>query len=150
MYNQTHHHTEQLPCPLPDSRTSASKIKKTNHIPPMILIIEDEPVVGNVICEVLSLAGFRTVIAPNGSKGVELYKVYESEINMVLLDFDLPYMNGEQVFHHLRQLNPNLKIIISSAYLAPEVKYRLSQESNLEFLPKPYNIKTLFAKVGHE
>lgn len=113
----------------------------------LILIIDDEPMIRNVVSEVLSLAGFRVVSAANGAKALSLYEDHRDDIETVLLDYDLPHMDGEQIFLKLRQLNPLLRIIISSSYIPPAVKHRLNQENCVEFLPKPYNLATLFAKV---
>lgn len=106
---------------------------------PRILIIDDDLWVRNVAGRTLSHAGFECLLAADGLKGVEAARALLPELALVLLDLQLPGLPGNEVFRHLRQLDPELPILISSGWaetLEPFWSEALLPPSG--YLPKPY------------
>jgi CheY-like chemotaxis protein len=76
--------------------------------------------------------------ASDGEKALEVYQQRNGTIDVVLLDIGLPKMAGEEVLRKMKQQNPNVKVVIASGYLDPELKARMDRAGVQYFLPKPY------------
>ena len=63
---------------------------------------------------ILEAKGYRVLIAPSGSEGIRLFK--QNPVDLVLLDFLMPEMKGDEVAERMRQLKPHVPIIMLSAY----------------------------------
>ena len=80
---------------------------------PRILVIEDEQIVRNVICNELAEAGFAVSSTPDGPAG--LASARDEMPDAVVLDLRLPRMDGREVLRHLKGLNSNLPVFVFSA-----------------------------------
>jgi two-component system cell cycle sensor histidine kinase/response regulator CckA len=109
----------------------------------LILLVDDEPVVREVAQTVLEQLGYRALTAEGGHEALEIYKERGPEIDLVLLDLMMPRMRGEQVFRLLREINPDLRIVISTGN--PELLDRLPdlQTHAAGFANKPYRVSDL-------
>ncbi len=81
-----------------------------------ILVIDDEPDVRELCKDVLVPLGYRVLLAESGSAGLNLYREKRNEISLVILDIVMPKMGGNEVFHALRTINKNVKILLYSGY----------------------------------
>jgi DNA-binding NtrC family response regulator len=79
-----------------------------------ILIIDDEPRIRALYGRMLSEAGMRVYLASNGEEAIE--KLIREKIDIVLLDINMPQINGKTVFEIIQEYDPSLKIIVSSVY----------------------------------
>ncbi|MBN1697403.1 MAG: fused response regulator/phosphatase [Spirochaetales bacterium] len=78
-----------------------------------ILIVDDSSIVRQLISTVLSQAGFKNIYqVNNGKAAIDLFT--EKHIDLVLLDYNMPEMNGEEVLHHLKRLFPDVIVIMLS------------------------------------
>ena len=80
----------------------------------MILCVDDEPTVLATRKLVLQSAGYRVVTATNGSEGLSLFS---DQINAVVLDYAMPGMDGGQVAAEMKRRNPDVPILMLSAYM---------------------------------
>ena len=69
------------------------------------------------------------------------------KIDVVLLDMQMPVMNGAETFQALRAIDPHVKVILSSGYNEIEATGRFVDQGLAAFLQKPYDLDTLVAKV---
>ncbi|HOO56752.1 MAG TPA: PAS domain S-box protein [bacterium] len=81
-----------------------------------ILIVDDEKQLLKTIEKNLNLSGYKTLAADSGKKAIKLYRPRRNEIDLVLLDMIMPEMNGMQVIQALKEINPDVRIIILSGY----------------------------------
>ncbi|MFN8495128.1 MAG: PAS domain S-box protein [Caldilineaceae bacterium] len=112
-----------------------------------ILVVDDEASVREVVSDILAMQDIKTILATDGRDGIEKFEQYRTEIALVLLDMKMPVMNGEEAFYALRELDPNLKILISSGYNEPEITNRLLRQGPTRFLAKPYSPSALLEMV---
>ena len=112
-----------------------------------ILIIEDEPLMRKIVADILRDVGFDVVTAASGEVGLAQYYEKVASIKLVLLDYTMPGINGEEAYHKLRKVNPDLKIILSSSYMDTATVRRFQRESNVDILPKPYSLGALLQKI---
>jgi CheY-like chemotaxis protein len=119
-------------------------------IPPhsVVLVIEDEPVIRSVVTRVLSKAGVKVLTAENGKQGVELFREHQPIISLVLLDLQMPVMGGEEALAHLKEIDPDVTIILSSGFDESEAHRRFSNLDLAAFLQKPYTNDRLIEAVA--
>ena len=112
----------------------------------LVLLIDDEEEVRDAAAAMLEHLGYGVIVAVNGKQGLSLFKEFRDELAAVLLDMTMPEMTGEEVFEQLRELAPDLPVILSSGFDRLESARRLTAQNQAMFLRKPYSLKDL-AKV---
>ncbi|OLS17065.1 MAG: Blue-light-activated protein [Candidatus Heimdallarchaeota archaeon LC_2] len=107
-----------------------------------VLIVDDEPSVLNVLKESLQEMGHKVITARDGEEGIKRYKKFKDNIDVIILDLNMPKMGGTETFEKLLEINPEVKVIISSGY--DEIEVRKGVLSNAKgFLNKPYEISKM-------
>jgi DNA-binding NtrC family response regulator len=101
-----------------------------------VLIIDDEPVIREVLSTVLERAGFRVRQAATAAAGVE--RLAKEPIDLVLLDLMLPDRPGLDVLTELRARYPDLPVIMITAYSSVESAITAMREGAFHYLPKPF------------
>jgi len=86
--------------------------------------------------------GFTTITANDGREAVEIFKTTPG-ISFVILDLTMPHMDGEQCFRELRQLKPDVKVIMSSGFSEHEVTQKFMGKGLAGFVQKPYKQSVL-------
>jgi PAS domain S-box-containing protein len=108
-----------------------------------ILLVEDEDVLMDMLSMVLESQGYTILKAWDGKQAVELYHKNHQEIDLVVTDMGLPEMTGKDEFKELKKINPNVKVILASGFLEPEIKTELLNAGANSFIQKPYNAKAI-------
>ncbi len=117
------------------------------HSSGTILLVDDEPMVRRVATQMLELVGFSVLTAPDGAAGIELLRQRHDEIACVLLDLEMPRMNGVQTCDEMRRAKVDVPVILSSGYSEQESTKRFGTQCLAGFLQKPYELTTLQAKL---
>jgi CheY-like chemotaxis protein len=112
-----------------------------------ILVIDDEQDIAGVAQEILESKNYAVMVELNPVRGIQLYQRHRSKIGAVLLDLTMPEMSGRDVVDALREINPDVKIIISSGYSVDEVKNKIGTEKVSGFIQKPYRMQSLLSIV---
>ena len=86
-----------------------------------VLVIEDEAQVRDSVRDLLELMQVRPMFAENGREGVDCYQQHADEISLAIVDMQMPIMDGAETILMLKQINPDLKIILMSATLNAEM-----------------------------
>ena len=81
----------------------------------LILCVDDEPTGLRVRKMLLESQGYKVLTATSGREALQLFT--ENPISVVILDYAMPEMNGDQVAIALKRLNPSVKILLFSAYM---------------------------------
>jgi DNA-binding response OmpR family regulator len=109
-----------------------------------ILLVEDEPFVREVTCEILRSAGYCVVTARNASEGASVYYACRGAVNLLLTDVVLPGETGRTLAGRLRRRDPGLKVLLVSGYTEQMV---LSHRMQEELLEKPFSSEVLLRRV---
>ena len=109
-----------------------------------ILLVEDEPFVREVTCEVLQAAGYRVLTAKNAVEGAGVYEARRGEVELLLTDIILPGETGRALAGRLRREDPALKVLFVSGY---SEQVGLSETKQEECLGKPFSSEVLLRKV---
>jgi len=120
----------------------AAEIKGT------VLIADDEELVRYASKRVVEHAGMDVLTAGDGAEAVEVYRTHADLVDLVILDLDMPELNGEQALVEIRKMAPEAKILISSGYVLREREAALRALGVHGFLHKPYDSVTLVATIA--
>lgn len=111
-----------------------------------VLIIDDDTAVREALSDILSV--FLEVIiftAANGREGLQIYQEQRQHIALIILDIEMPVMNGPQTYEQLRQFAPQVNVIVSSSLSLEEARARFGEGKMPSFLQKPYGVGTLLS-----
>lgn len=112
-----------------------------------VLVIDDEDIILNLASSVLQRCGFTPLIANGGEEGIKLFKEHAAGIKAVVLDMSMPYMSGKEVYIRLKEIDPQVKIVVSSGFEHDDrVKEVFALGANI-FLHKPYNYNDMVEKL---
>ncbi|MBO4303987.1 MAG: response regulator [Lentisphaeria bacterium] len=112
-----------------------------------ILLVDDQETVWDFLIEALQNLGYSVILAENGLDAVEICRENPGEIDLVLLDMIMPKLGGHGAFYQIRAMDPNIKILLSSGFVAQEAVDDLLANGAAGFLPKPHRIKTLAEEI---
>ena len=114
----------------------------------LVLVIDDEEPVREAVADILGMEGVDVLQAADGLKGIDVYRSRMAEIDLVLLDLSMPGLSGEETLKKLHQIDPQVRILLSSGYSESEVTRGLDQNGLVGFLQKPYRMDTLLEEVN--
>jgi two-component system, cell cycle sensor histidine kinase and response regulator CckA len=106
-----------------------------------ILIVDDEELVLEVGQKFLKFMGYQVLTARDGEEALEAYRTHQGKINLVILDLVMPKMEGGEVFDRLKQISPDVKILISSGYSINGEASKLLERGAHGFIQKPFDMK---------
>ncbi|MCD6530996.1 PAS domain S-box protein, partial [bacterium] len=112
-----------------------------------ILVADDEPVLLNLLVDLLQSRGYRVLTAGNGAEAVELYKKRCDEIDLVLLDILMPKMDGLEALKEIKKIDPGAKILVISGYAQMDKIDSCLEAGALGFVKKPFRISELSEKI---
>lgn len=112
-----------------------------------VLVIDDEAPVREAVRDILGIANIQVLMAGDGREGLDRFESFQDQIDLVLLDLQMPVMDGEETYLALKQMAPDVKIILSSGYSKTEMAARFAGAGLAGFLQKPYNLQGLLQIV---
>jgi two-component system, cell cycle sensor histidine kinase and response regulator CckA len=92
--------------------------------------------------------GYRVLVASDGADATRVFYEAADQITLVLLDFAMPMMDGDETLSKLQQLRPDIPIVLSTGYSEAEVARQFSGRKLAGFLPKPYTATALTQKLS--
>ncbi len=115
-----------------------------------VLLVEDEDIVRSFAVRALKRQGYEVLEASSGVEALEIMAANEGRIDIVVSDVVMPEMDGPTMAIELRKKNPDLKIIFVSGYPREHFDTSLGNDQNFAFLPKPFSLPQLAAKVKEQ
>jgi signal transduction histidine kinase len=113
-----------------------------------ILVIDDEPIIQDIAEAFLSHLGYEVVLADDGRKGLELFMADPDGYDLAITDMIMPNMDGEQCFHHMREVRPKVKVLMASGETRDTDIEGLKKQGLRGFIRKPYTIIELSRAVA--
>ena len=113
-----------------------------------ILLIDDDDMIISVYSQILRRYGYKVLIATNGKEAIEIYIENKDQISLVVLDMIMPEMNGDKVFTSIKEINPGVKVLLSSGYSHGNIVRDLMQLGCDGFIEKPFNTEKFLQKIG--
>jgi PAS domain S-box-containing protein len=112
-----------------------------------ILLVDDEEMVLDIGAQLLNKMGYKVLQADSGDEALKLFEAHKDTIDLVILDIIMPEMGGGQLFDRLIQIQPDVKVLLSSGYSIDGEARELLQRGCKGFIPKPFSLKQLSRKV---
>jgi CheY-like chemotaxis protein len=112
-----------------------------------VLLVDDEDMIIDVSERLLEKLGYNVLIASSGNDAINIYKSKKDDIDMVILDITMHDMNGGDIYDKLKEINPAIKVLLSSGYSINGQATKILERGCDGFLQKPFNIKDLSLKI---
>ncbi len=112
-----------------------------------ILLVDDEEAIRGLAFELLETFGYTVLTATNGEEALNVYNSHSNEIGLVILDISMPGMGGHLCLQELIQLDPAVKVLVSSGYSINGRVENCLEAGAVGYLGKPYNVNNLLEKV---
>ncbi|QSH40713.1 response regulator [Lentisphaerota bacterium ZTH] len=115
----------------------------------LVLIIDDELAIRATAGKMLESLGYRVLTAENGEEGVEIFRNYVNEVDVVLLDIAMPVMSGDEAFKRIREIRSDTAVLVSSGFTNDSRVQKTLEAGAKGFIKKPYSLNKLSRKL-HE
>ncbi|MDZ7363392.1 MAG: ATP-binding protein [candidate division KSB1 bacterium] len=112
-----------------------------------ILLIDDERVILDVASRILKQLGYGVLLAREGQEALRLFAERRHEIALVILDMVMPRLSGREVFRRLKEIDPQVRVLLSSGYSADGDAQAILNEGVIGFVQKPYLVSDLARAV---
>lgn len=125
---------------------NVSDMRKFREGPPKtILYVEDDPLIRSSVAAWLESFGFVIIESDNGTKALELFKRHSKVIDLVIQDFIIPGLRGDELLDGILKISPSVPVVVASANPDDEMVAALRARGAREFLPKPFLMDELLA-----
>ena len=108
-----------------------------------ILLVDDEEAVLEVGEKLLKVMGYHVLTAREGREAIDVYKKHRETVDLVLLDIIMPNMKGGEVFDCLKEINPDIKVLLSSGYSIDGEASKILERGGKGFIQKPFHLERL-------
>jgi two-component system, cell cycle sensor histidine kinase and response regulator CckA len=109
------------------------------HAEGVVLVVEDQPPIRDLARTILERAGLSVLTANDGPQAVSVFTANAHQIHAVLLDLNMPGMDGVEVLNRIHVMVPNVRVVLCSGYNEQEVTTRFEVHKPAGFLRKPYH-----------
>jgi two-component system cell cycle sensor histidine kinase/response regulator CckA len=143
---------------LPAASTADSMTPRSSGVPPTagaapgsrVLVVEDDPAIGEIAARMLSRAGFEAVKAAHFTEALAMVADAEAPLAAAVIDVVLGTDRGTDLLETLRRHHPTARIVVTSAFTQEASVMQAIQAYGAQFLPKPYKRAALLEAVRGE
>ena len=114
----------------------------------LILFAEDDVNQLEAMQILFESEGYRVLPAHDGAEAVELYRRLKAEIALVVLDIRMPKLNGWDAFQEMKKVDPDVKVLIATAYPTPEVRSAMARGELHGLFIKPVSMKLFLQRIS--
>ena len=112
-----------------------------------ILLVDDEEMILDVGAQVLKKLGYEVLTARDGKEAIEIYQRNRQKVAMIILDLIMPEMGGGETYDRLKEIDPKVKVLLSSGYSLHGQATEILNRGCNGFLQKPFSIRDLSEKL---
>jgi len=113
----------------------------------IILLIDDEKMILDVGVELLEELGYTVKSAMSGQEAIDVLKKERGKIDLIIMDMIMPGMGGGETFDRLKEIDPDIKVLLSSGYSINGQATKILRRGCDGFIQKPFNMNQLAEKV---
>lgn len=113
----------------------------------LILLIDDDEGLLESTGEILDFEDYRFITARDGIEALQIFRQCGPKIDLVLLDYFLPVMDGDAVFDELKAMDPKVRVVLSSGFGEQAKISSMLARGLCGFLPKPYTPAKLIEQM---
>jgi nitrogen-specific signal transduction histidine kinase/ActR/RegA family two-component response regulator len=112
-----------------------------------VMLVEDEEMLRGLGVLMLEGDGFRVLAAKDGVEAVEMFSEHADEIGLVLCDLGLPRLGGREAFLKMKEIKPDVRAIVASGYLEPNIRSEMLKAGVIDTVQKPYDFREMLEKI---
>ncbi len=112
-----------------------------------VLLVDDEDMIIEVGEQLLIKLGYKVFVARDGKEAIEIFKENKDQIDMVIVDMIMPGMGGGETFDRLKEIKPDIKVLLSSGYSIDGQATEILERGCDGFIHKPFDMKQLSGKL---
>ncbi len=112
-----------------------------------LLLVDDEALILEVGCSLLERLGYRVLVADSGMDAINMVAQAGQALDLVILDLIMPGMDGGETFYRIREVNPFLRVLLSSGYARDGKADTILKKGCNGFIQKPFTLAALSKKV---
>jgi PAS domain S-box-containing protein len=137
---------------LPASEKKVARDKDASPAPIVrgsgtILLIDDEKMILDVGIELLEELGYRVISAMSGKEAIDVFQNSQENIELIIMDMIMPGMGGGETYDRLKEIDPDIKVLLSSGYSINGQATKILRRGCDGFIQKPFNMNQLAQKV---
>jgi len=110
-----------------------------------ILVVDDEPIIRLTAEDLLNVLGYEVLLAKDSQECFKITRT-DNNIDLIILDMNMPIINGKECFFELQKINPRMKVLFSSGLLTDEDEL-LSFNNVVGVINKPYTMEEMNKKL---
>jgi len=114
----------------------------------VVLITEDEEINFYYLKTLLQRADAKVLRARNGKEAVDIISEYQGGIDLILMDLNMPVMDGYEAMRIIKSRHPSIPIIAQTAYTMNNDRHRCLQAGFNDYIAKPINRMALYRMVN--
>jgi PAS domain S-box-containing protein len=112
-----------------------------------VLLIDDEEMILDVSAKMLEELGYQVISAAGGRMGLHAYEQNKDSVDLIILDMIMPEIGGRELFDTMIQINPSVKVLLSSGYSLDSQAKEIMQRGCKGFIQKPFTMTDLSKKI---
>ncbi len=112
-----------------------------------VLLVDDEDHIIQIGKDLLTAMGYEVFVASSGPEAIESYKQNRDKIDLVILDMIMPKVTGKEVYQRLKEIDPDVKVLLSSGYSLDGEAQEILDQGCDGFIQKPYRMKELMKAI---
>lgn len=132
--------------PLDYTKTPSAPVEKSDNFE-TVLVVEDEEIVRELVCDVLEEQGYNVICAGDGLEALEMAGNFDGTIHLLVTDVIMPHMNGHELASKLSRIRPDMKVLYVSGYSDTDLGDHGVLDPRYELLQKPFTPQTLARKI---
>jgi two-component system cell cycle sensor histidine kinase/response regulator CckA len=136
----------QETAPVSLSRALPTPVEKSANFE-TVMVVEDEDIVRELVCEVLEDQGYNVICARDGIEALNVAAEFDGQIHLLVTDVIMPNMNGHELAGKLSSLRPEMKVLYVSGYSDNDIGDHGVLDPRFELLQKPFTPQTLARKI---
>ena len=129
------------------AKEAPSKVDSVDLEDTCVLLVDDEESLRELMSMALEEAGCRVLQGMDGEEGVERFRRHADEVDIVVLDLTMPRLSGEEAFHRMAAIRPDVCVVISSGYTQEDVASQFTGYLLGGFIEKPFTPSELIEKI---
>jgi signal transduction histidine kinase len=132
--------------PVDFTRTIAMPVERSDNFE-TVLVVEDEEIVRELVCDVLAEQGYNVICAADGVEALTVAENFDGTIHLLVTDVIMPHMNGQELAGKLSVIRPEMKVLYVSGYSDNDISDHGVLDPRFELLQKPFTPQTLARKI---
>jgi CheY-like chemotaxis protein len=112
-----------------------------------VLLIDDEDMIIDVCSQTLKTLGYEVLMARSGKEAMDIYTKDKGKIDIVILDMIMPDLSGDETYDRLKEINPNVKVLLSSGYSVDGKAKEILKRGCDGFIQKPFSLGQLSESI---